>query len=78
VTWADDDSVEAPLLENRKDFVLAAFFGDEEHALLRFAEQIRKASCRFALGTLARSISMPVPPREAIPWWSSEPAAPMS
>src|SRR6266853_960480 len=48
---ADDDSVEAPLLENRKDFVLAAFFGDEEHALLRFAEHdFVRRHAGFALG----------------------------
>ncbi len=35
---ADDDGVETPLLENGKHFVLAALFGDQQHALLRFAE----------------------------------------
>ena len=36
--FADDDRVEAPLFENLQDFAFAAFFGDQQHALLRFAE----------------------------------------
>ena len=35
---ADDHGVQSPLLENAEDFVLAALFRDEQHALLRFAE----------------------------------------
>src|SRR5213592_2671142 len=35
---AHNDGVEAPLLENGQDFMLQAVFGDQEHALLRFAE----------------------------------------
>src|SRR6266478_3969868 len=48
---ADDDGIEAPLLENHEDFVLVAFFGDEEHALLRFAEHdFVRRHAGFALG----------------------------
>src|SRR6266852_2052969 len=35
---ADDHSVESPLLEDGEYFVFASIFGDEQHALLRFAE----------------------------------------
>jgi len=36
--FADDDRVEAPFIENLQDLGFAAFFSDEQHALLRFAE----------------------------------------
>ena len=36
--FADDYGVEAPLFENLQDFGFAALFGDQQHALLRFAE----------------------------------------
>ena len=77
---ADLDGVESPLAEDGEDFLLAAALGDQQHALLRFAEHhfvgvMPVSRC----GTRARSISMPTPPREAI---SQEvlvsPAAPMS
>ena len=35
---ADDDGVEAPLGEDAQDFVFAAFFGHQQHALLAFGE----------------------------------------
>ena len=35
---ADDDGVESPLFENIQHLSFAAFFCDEQHALLRFAE----------------------------------------
>ena len=35
---ADDDGIEAPLLEDRQDFMLAALFRHQQHALLGFAE----------------------------------------
>ena len=35
---ADDDGVESPLCEDAQDFVFAAFFGDQQHALLAFGE----------------------------------------
>jgi len=34
--FADDGGIEAPLFEDVENFVFAAFFGDEEHALLGF------------------------------------------
>ena len=34
----DHDGIQPPLLENGKNFVLAAFLRDQQHALLRFAE----------------------------------------
>ena len=51
MTCADGDGVESPLVEDAEDFVLAAFFGDEEHALLRFAEHdLVGGHAGFALG----------------------------
>src|SRR5882762_2927695 len=48
---ADDDGIESPLFEDGKDFTFAAFFGDEQHALLRFAEHdFVGRHARFALG----------------------------
>ena len=35
---ANFDRVESPLFKNAKDFLLAAFLGDQQHAFLRFAE----------------------------------------
>ncbi len=35
---ADGDGVESPLLEDAEDFVLAAFLGHQQHALLRLAQ----------------------------------------
>ena len=34
---ADFDRIEPPLLEDAEDFLLAAFFGHQQHPLLRFA-----------------------------------------
>ena len=51
--FADDGGIEAPLFENVEHFVFAAFFGDEEHALLRFAEHDFVGShAGFALGNV--------------------------
>ena len=36
---ADGDAVQVPLLENRLDFLFAAFLRDKQHAFLRFAEE---------------------------------------
>src|SRR5438034_909816 len=48
---ADDDGVESPLLKNVEDFAFAALFGDEQHALLRFAEHdFVRRHAGFALG----------------------------
>src|SRR6267143_995976 len=48
---ADDDGIEAPLLEDGEDFVLATFFGDQQHALLGFAEHdFVRGHAGFALG----------------------------
>ena len=47
---ADDDGVEAPLCEDAQDFVFAALFGDEQHALLAFGEHdLVGAHAGFAL-----------------------------
>ena len=47
---ADDDGVESPLGEDAQDFVFAAFFGDEQHALLAFGEHdLVGAHAGFAL-----------------------------
>ena len=47
---ADDDRVEAPLREDAQHFVFAAFFGDEQHALLAFGEHdLVGAHAGFAL-----------------------------
>ena len=35
---ADRDRIQAPLVEDAEDLVFAALFGDQQHALLRFAE----------------------------------------
>ena len=35
---ADFNRIESPLFKNAEDFVLAAFLGDQQHALLRFAQ----------------------------------------
>ena len=47
---ADDHAVEAPLLEDVENLVLAALFGDEQHALLAFGEHdLVGAHASFAL-----------------------------
>src|SRR6202011_4340526 len=45
--FADDYSVESPLFEYVEDFALAALFGNQQHALLRFAEHdfVRRHAC---------------------------------
>src|SRR5580700_11380304 len=49
--FTDYRGIEAPLFEDAENFVLAAFFGDEEHALLGFAEHdFVGAHAGFALG----------------------------
>src|SRR6202012_2631619 len=35
---ADDHAIESPLLEDTEHFVLAALFGDQQHALLALGE----------------------------------------
>ncbi len=48
---ADLGAVEAPLCEDVEDFLFAALFGDEEHALLRFGEHdFVGGHAGFALG----------------------------
>ena len=48
---ADGGRVESPFVEDVKDFLLAALFGDEQHALLRLAEHdLVGGHARFALG----------------------------
>src|SRR5208282_16923 len=48
---ADNDRVQSPLFENVEHFALAAFFRDEEHTLLRFAEHdFVRRHAGFALG----------------------------
>ena len=47
---ADDDRIEAPLCEDAQNFVFAAFFGDQQHALLAFGEHdLVSAHAGFAL-----------------------------
>ena len=47
---ADDDRVEAPFCEDAQHFVFAAFFGDQQHALLAFGEHdLVGAHAGFAL-----------------------------
>ena len=48
---ADDDGIEAPLLEDGQDFVLAALLRHQQHALLGFAEHdFVRGHAGFALG----------------------------
>src|SRR5882762_653714 len=48
---ANDYGVETPLLENVEHFALAALLGDQQHALLRFAEHdFVRRHASFALG----------------------------
>jgi len=51
--FADDGGIEAPLFEDVEDFVFAALFGNEKHALLGFTEHdFVGAHAGFALGNL--------------------------
>src|SRR6185437_7962905 len=47
--------VKSPLVKNLEDCALATAFGDEEHPLLRFAEQnIVRGHARLALGNASK------------------------
>src|SRR5258708_18866056 len=49
--FADFDGVEPPLFKHAEHFVLAAFLGNQQHALLRFAQHdLVGAHAGFALG----------------------------
>ena len=52
---ADDNRVQPPLFENVEHFALAAFFGDEQHPLLRFAEHdFVRRHAGFTLGNFGK------------------------
>ena len=78
---ADLGAVEAPLGEDVEDNLLAAFFGDEEHALLRFGEHdlVAEVMPVSRWGTRSSSIETPSSPRAPISQVEQvRPAAPMS